>query len=273
MGANSIFINMIEILQYGFIQNAFLGGVMIALVCALIGVFLVPRRLSLLGDGIAHIAFGGIALGILFGINPIISAVIVALIFAFFIDKLITTKNIYADSLIAVFLSLGVGLGLIIISLKGGFNKDLFSYLFGSILTLSANDLILIAFLSIFTLAFFIYNYRSLLLITLNQDIAKTKGIKIGLINLGFMLCTAVAVVIGIRAVGIVLISALIVIPYLSASRISNSLINSTILASIIAVISVFIGIIASFYFNLPTGATIVVFLCMVFLSTLISRK
>lgn len=260
---------VLEILQYGFMQRALISGVLIAAICSAIGVFLVLRRLSLLGDGLAHVAFGGIAVGLLLKIPPLISALFFTAIGSLGVNKLMSKSKVYGESATALVLSLGVGVGIVIIGIVKGFNTDLFSYLFGSILATSNLDLIIISIVCIVVAVFMAVYYKSLVLMTFNEDIARISGVKIDLINNILAVISAMAIVITIRAVGILLISALLVIPAITALQFSKSFKRTLINAMLLSIFCVISGIFISFYLNLPTGGTIVVFICSLFLIVL----
>jgi len=247
--------------------KALFGGLAIAIVCALLGPFLVLRRMSLLGDGMAHISFGGVALGILLGINPLICAFVFSVIGALFVQKYIT-KNENADAAIAVILSTGVGLGIIIIGLARGFRTDLFSYLIGSVLTLSTTDLIIIFSVLIIVLLYIFKFYKNLVLITFNSELAYLSNSKTKIINSIFTILVAMGVVISIRAVGILLITALLVLPTLSAIKVSNSFKKTLIISVIFSVIAMIVGIFISFYLNVPPSGVIVFILLIIYILT-----
>jgi len=255
----------LEILSYGFMQNAFMGGFMIAIMCALTGTFLVLRRLSLLSDGLGHVAFGGIALGLLLKIDPIISALALTTAASVWVKKIMESARIYGDAATALVLSFGVGLAVVIIGYVKGFNVDLFSYLFGSILAISESDLLVIAAITIATIAFIAIFYRRLVFMTFNEDLAKTSGVDTDFITTVFALLVGMTVVIAIKAVGILLISALLVIPVISALQVAGSFRSTMALSCAISIFAVMAGTLLSFYANLPAGGTIVMVLCAVF--------
>ncbi len=263
---------MIEFLTYGFIQKALLGGIAIALLCGLIGPFLVLRRLSLLGDGLAHLAFGGVALGLLLGINPLFAAFITVIIGSFWIHSLVK-KNVYGDAAIALVLSLGVGMGIIIIGLVKGFNVNLFSYLIGSILSLNTVDIVLAITLLVLTIAFFLFSYRDLFFMTFNEELAILHNKNLEKINIIFTILTAMIIVLSIRAVGILLVSALIVIPTLLALNISKSFKQTLFFSALFSALAMILGIILSFIFDIPPSGSIVLLLFLGFLITQFFRR
>lgn len=263
---------MIELLSYEFMQRALLGGLAIAITCGLIGPFLVLRKLSLLGDGLAHLSFGGVALGLLLGINPLITTLVAVVGGSLFVNKVIN-KDLHGDAAIALILSFGVGLGIIIIGAVRGFGVDLFSYLIGSILALNTFDLILAGALLIATLAFVIVYFKDLLLFAFNQELAELRIKKIHVLNTIFILLVAFTVVVSIRAVGILLISALIVLPTLISLQLSKSF-KSTLFISVGAsVLATLVGIVSSFYLDIPPSGTIVMFLFAMYILAVLGKK
>jgi zinc transport system permease protein len=263
---------MLEFLQYGFMQRAFIAGVLIAVLCAVIGLFLVLRRMALLGDGLAHVSFGGIAAGMLFGVNPIISALVFSVLGAFGIQKL-KQRKVYGDSAIAIFFSFGLALGVILISLSRGFNADLYSYLFGSILAVSETDIALILLLGTGVLSVIYLLYKELVYITFDESSARASGLPVEKLDTLLVVLTSVVVVLSMQIVGILLVSSLIVIPASTALLMFSSF-RKTMLGAIgIAVAAVIAGLILAYYFNLATGGAIVMVLIAAFAAAFFYRK
>lgn len=263
---------MLEFLSYSFMQKALLGGLGIAICCGLLGPFLVLRRMSLLGDGLAHFAFGGVALGFLLGVNPLIAALIAAIAGSFLIRTLIK-KNVYGDAAIALILSLGVGLGVVIIGISRGFTVNLYSYLIGSILALSWFDLGLIFGLLVLIVFFMLYFYKKMFFLTFNEELAQLSIKRINLPNILFTLLVAVTVVISIRAVGILLVSALLVIPTMLSLMVSRSFLQTVVISVIAAVIAVIVGIVVSFLLDIPPSGAIVLLLFVGFVAATLYKK
>lgn len=265
-------VSMFDLFTYGFVLKALLGGILIAITCSLIGVFLVLKRLSLFGDGLAHVAFGGVAIGFLLGIDPFISALIFTSIGALSVGKILEKTKIYGDSATALVLSGGMSIAILIIGISKGFNVNLFSFLFGSILTLSNTDLMIIFGICFVVVSYIILNFKKLLLYAFSPDQVLV-GSQIKSVTFALSLLTAFTVVISMRAVGILLVSALIVIPSLTALSISRSFKSALIFSALFGVISVIFGIIISIIFDLPSGATIVLSSLFIFaLSTLFKK-
>jgi zinc transport system permease protein len=263
---------MIEIFQFVFMQRAFMIGILIALLCAIIGLFIVLRRMALLGDGLAHISFGGIAAGMFFGIYPILSALIFSVLGALGIQKLKKMK-VYSDSAIAIFFSFGLALGVILVSLSRGFNADLMSYLFGSILAVSVADILIILAVGIAVLITIYLFYKELFYITFDESSAKASGLSVEKFDTLLVILTAVVVVLSMRIVGILLVSSLMVIPASTALIFKKSFKQTIIISSIIAIASVIIGLISAYYFNLAAGGAIVMVLIAIFFITFIFKK
>ncbi len=264
---------MIDILNYEFMQRALIAGLLIGISSGLIGVFLVLKRLSLLGDSFAHASFGGVALGFLLNLNPLITAIIFVGISSLGIDKLISKMKVYGDSAIALFLSFGMALALLLISIANEMNSNIFSYLFGSILTISNSDLIIMSLVLIMIIIFYYFNYKYLLYSTFNYEMAVVRNKKTELIEKLFIIISAITIVVSIRAVGILLISAILVIPTLISLNLSKSFKSTLVISSISSVIGIYIGIFFSYLFDLPTGSMIVMSLIILFIISLIFKK
>ncbi|HEY6873837.1 MAG TPA: metal ABC transporter permease [Geobacteraceae bacterium] len=251
-----------EILSYGFMQRALVAGTLIAVLCAVLGVFLVLRRLSLIGDGLAHVTFGSVAVSLMFRINPVyvtLASVPLVLLSSLGILKLTDKARIYGDAAIGIVSSLGIACGVLLASVSGGYNVDLFSYLFGNILSISSTELATAAALfSVVMIMVFLF-YNDLFAITFDEDLARSSGIKTGLINKVLVLMTGLTVVLAMKVVGIMLISALLIIPAVTALQVARGFRGTIVTAAGIAVFSVVSGIFGSFALNLPTGATIVI--------------
>jgi len=249
---------MLEIFSYGFMQRALVSGIAIALLCSVVGLFLVLRRYSLFGDAIAHTSFGGIAVGLLMGIYPMWTAYVVSLISALVITRIKQKFDISGEASVAVLLSSGIAVGLILISLSGGFNVDILSFLFGSILLVSVEDTVLILGLTGIILIIILLLYRELIYSTFNEEQAKVSGIPVEKINYLIVFIAGVTVVTSIQLVGLLLISALFVIPNVTAIMYGRSFKQTAILSIAFAISSVVCGIIISYIFDItPSGAIV----------------
>jgi len=248
-----------EFLKYGFVQRALIAGSFIALLCSTLGVFLVLRRLSLIGDGLAHATFGSVAVAMLLRMSPLYVSIPIVMVCAVGILRLTERFRVYGDAAIGVVSSLGIAAGVMISSVAGGFNVDLFSYLFGSILSISMTEVILSVGLSAAVLFILTFFYQDLLSITFDEEASKVSGIRTKEINTLFVLVTALTVVLSMKVVGIMLISALLILPAVTALQVSKSFRSTIAVAALVSVVSVISGIWVSFCFDLPTGATIVI--------------
>lgn len=262
-----------EIFQYTFIQNALISGVFIGLLTAILGVFLVLKKLSLIGDGLSHLSFGAISIGLFFGIYPLWVAIPVVILASLLIQFLIQKSFLDGDSSIGIISSLGISTGVIFSSIGKGFNIDLFSYLFGNILTITKSELTFSIILAIIILFVIYIYYYDLLYITFDIEQAKVSGVRVNFIQSILSILTAITIVLAIRMVGIMLVSALIIIPANTALQISKGFKQTLINSGIISVFSIFIGILMSFKFNLPSGATIIFVNLFLFVFSIIINK
>ena len=250
---------MIEILQYEFMQRALISGIAISISCSLIGLFLILKRFSLFGDAMSHVAFGGIALGLFLKSNPIWVSLIVSIIGALAIIKLNSSKRIYSDSSIAVLLSLGLAIGLVLISLSGGFSIDITSYLFGSILLVNIEETWSTVVLSVIVIAFVILYYKKLIYLVFNEEQALVNGINTVVLNILFITLATIAIVMSIRLIGVLMVSSLLIIPNVSSLLLGYGF-KKTILFSIcFSLISVILGIILAFEWNITPSGMIVI--------------
>ncbi|MFZ1979848.1 MAG: metal ABC transporter permease [Smithella sp.] len=252
-----------EIFNYEFVQRAFAAGILIAAVSSILGVFLVLRRFSLIGDGLAHITFGSVAFVMFLGVSPLyitLAALPIVMASSLAILKLTHSKRIQGDAAIGVVSSVGIASGIILASLSNGYNIDLFSYLFGNILTVTRIELILsfIVFLTVAAIVIIFYN--DFFAVTFDEELARTMGIKTGRINAILFLLTAVAAVLAMKVAGIMLVSAMLILPPLTALQLSLSFKMTIIAAVFFSILSVIFGIIVAFLLNLPAGGTIVIF-------------
>jgi zinc transport system permease protein len=261
-----------EILQFGFMQHALISGAAISLVCSVVGLFLVLRRHSLFGDAMSHVAFGGIAIGLFTKVYPIWTAFIVSVLAAIGITKLREFTKIPADSAIALLLSSGLAVGVVLISLSNGFTLDLYSFLFGSILLISIHDMVTSIALCAAVLIVMSIVYRKLMYITFDEEQAKVSGLDVGKLNYLFVVLASITVITSIRLVGVLLISSLIVIPNITAMMFGKGFKKTALISAIVGVFSVLSGITISYVLNLAPGGTIVLISIGTFLATVASK-
>jgi zinc transport system permease protein len=252
---------LVEIFSYTFMQRALISGLLVGILCAVLGVFLVLRRLSLIGDGLAHVTFGSVALALALKAQPVyvtLAALPLVLLSSLGILKLTEKARIHGDAAIGIVSAAGIAGGIIIAGATGGFNVDLFSYLFGNILAISSSETIMAGVLFCVVICVVIINYNRLFAITFDEELARSSGIKVEQINALLALLTALTVVLAMKLVGILLVSALLIIPPVTALQVAKSFRLTIILASLFSVFSVFTGILLSFRLNLPSGGVIV---------------
>jgi zinc transport system permease protein len=263
----------LSFLNYSFMQRAYLAGSFIAVLCAMLGLFLVLRKLSLISDGLAHVSFGAIALGLFFGFYPFYVAIPVVLAASYFILKLTEKAKMYGDAAIGIVSAFGIAGGVILASLSKGFNVDLFSYLFGNILSISNREVYLSLGLSLVVLSVIILLYNDLFSTTFDEEYARITGIRIERINLILTFLTAGTVVLAIKVVGIMLVSALLILPAVTALQIAKGFKVAMIISILVATLSVLAGITISFYLDIPAGAAIVMFNVLIFSIALAIKK
>jgi zinc transport system permease protein len=264
---------MIDFLSYGFIQRALITGFFIALLCSFLGFFLVLKRLSLIGDGLAHVTFGSVAVALFLKTFALYVSIPLVMMSALGILRLIEKAKLHGDAAIGIVSSLGIALGVLLASLAGGFNIDLFSYLFGNILAISQEEMIFSILLSGVVLLLIIFFYHDLVSITFDEESARATGIKTRRMNTILFLLTAVTVVLTMKAVGILLTSALLILPAVTSLQVSKGFKASLLISSLVGVLSVIGGIFVSFGLNFPTGATIVILNFVIFMLVFVLRK
>ncbi len=270
---NNSIIELVSFLQYSFIQKAFGAGSFRSVTCAILGMFLVLRKMSLIGDGLSHVSFGAIALGLFFGLYPFYVALPLVMLSSIFVLKISEKAKVYADAAIGIVSAVGVAGGVILASLAKGFNVDLFSYLFGNILAISTEEVVLSVILSLSVLGVLYFYYWDLFSTTFDGEYARTTGIKTDFINTLLTLLTAVTVVLSVKIVGVMLVSALLILPAVTALQSAKGFKKAIFYTAIFSLTSLLFGIIFSFFLDLPTGATIVMFNVFFFVSSLIFRK
>ena len=264
---------ILEALSYGFMQKALIAGIAVGLICSFMGTFLVLRRYSLFGDGIAHVAFGGISVGLFLGVFPLWTAFIVSIFGGIGLQKLRQSTKISGDAAVAVVLVSGLALGVLLVSSSGGFSVDLFSFLFGSILLISNEDTIMILAISSGIIATLVVLQKQFLHLTFNEEQAKLVGLRTTLLNYAFVILASITVVTSMRLVGILLISALIVIPNITAMMFGKGFKKTVCISMGISVISVIGGILLSYFLNLAPSGTIVVIAVGILVGTLVLKS
>lgn len=253
------------ILTYGFLQRAFLSGIFIAVACSLLGVFLILRRDSMIGHGLSHITFAGIALGLFLNVLPLLTALVVAVLTSLVIMFIKQRAGLHGDTAIAIFSSLGLAVGVLLASLANRFNVDLLSYLFGEILAIRPIEVWLSLGLAGVVVLVVVLNYHRFLFMTFDRESARASGINVGRSDMLITLLTAVTVVLGMKVVGILLVSALIVIPAAAGLQLAGSFKQAIGLAIVFGILSAALGLLISFYLDLPASGSIVLFSFVIF--------
>jgi zinc transport system permease protein len=257
---------ILELLEYKFILNSLLAGVLASISCGIIGTYIVTRRMVFLSGGITHSSFGGIGIGYYLGFNPIITAAIFGVLSAFGIEFISKRSNIREDSVIGILWSFGMAVGIMFIFLTPGYAPNLMSYLFGSILTVSSLDISLMAGLSVVLILVFVLFYRIIVFVSYDQEFARTHKLAVSLINYTLMGLVALTIVLNIKVVGIILVISLLTIPQSIANLFTKNFKNIIIGSIVIGLIGAFLGLVISYKINIPSGASIIFSLVMIFL-------
>ena len=252
----SEFLNMFS---YHFMQRALVVGVLVSLCAALLGVSLVLKRYSMIGDGLSHVGFGALAIASAFNLAPLAVAVPTVVIAAVLLLRLSRSSKLNGDAAIAMISSSALAIGVITVSLTSGMNTEVSSYMFGSVLSLSRGDAVLSVILSVAVLALFILFYPRIFAVTFDETFSRATGTKTEAYNMLLAVLTAVTVVLGMRMMGALLISSLIIFPALSAMRVCKSFRAVVITAALISVLCFVVGVTVSYFLETPTGASIVV--------------
>jgi len=252
-------INLLSgIFEFPFMQRAFIAGIILAALLSLLGVFVVLKKMAFFADGIAHASLAGVAAGIIFSSDPLLWALSAAVLFSIVIFFLEQKQSLSADTSIGIIFSFGMALGVFLISLKPGYQSELVSFLFGNILAIRRADIGLIGILSGLIILYVIKNLRSLTLLCLDKESAYLAGVKSDRMLLILNIILAVAVVLGIRIMGVILVSALLVIPVATAKIFSKSFIALLIMSIFFGEAAVISGLIISFSKDIPAGPAIV---------------
>ncbi len=256
---------MTELLSYSFITNALLSAVLASITCGFIGAYIVARRMVFISGGITHASFGGIGIGYFLGINPLVGAAVFSVLSAFGIRLVSKQTDIREDSAIGILWSLGMAIGIIFIYITPGYAPNLMSYLFGSILTVTSTDLYMMFGLSLLTLAVFLLFYRSILFISFDEEYARSHKAPVETFNYLMLTLVALVIVINIRVAGIILVISYLTIPQSTANLFVNDLKKIILLSVIISFIGSCLGLLLSYAWNIPSGATIIFVFVIIF--------
>lgn len=266
-------IRMLDILMQPFMQRAIVIGLIVAIVCGYLGVFVTLKRMSFFVDAIAHSSLAGIALGIFFSIDPILSALIFAIIVAFGMAYVKKQGNLSFDTIIGIFFPTSFAIGIIVIGLVTGYRPDLISYLFGNILAVTNQDLAIAAIIGPLVMILFIALYRRMVFSIIDPDMARVVGLRLFLLEVLFLVSLAAVVVVSIKVLGIILVGALIVIPAAAAKNVSRSFSEEIAFSILFGIISVITGLFLSLVLNVASGATVVLVAVTLFIITFIFKK
>ncbi len=254
-----------ELFSFSFLIRALTVGTLVALCSALLGVSLVLKRYSMIGDGLSHVGFGALSIAMALNLAPLQVAVPVVVAAAFLLLRISENSRIRGDAAIALIASSAIAIGVVVTSLSSGMNADVYNFLFGSILAMSRGDVLLSVTLSIVVLLLFIYFYHRIFAVTFDENFAKATGTKVEIYNMMIALLTAVTIVVGMRIMGALLISSLVIFPALSSMRLFHSFLGVIVTSGVISITCFFFGITASYAFDTPAGASIVIVNLIVF--------
>ena len=264
---------MQEMLSLTFMQNAFLGGILVSIACGIIGSLVVINKMTFIAGGISHGAYGGIGLAFFLGFSPLLGATLFSIVLALIVAFMSLKDKERFDSIIGAIWAFGMAVGIIFIDLTPGYNVDLMGYLFGSILAIDKNTLIFIGFVNLVILFCIVLFYRQFCAISFDMEFAGLRGVKTKLIYYLLVVLMALCVVSTIQVVGLILVIALLTIPPYIAENFSKRLGEMMLFSSIISSLLCTIGLIISYKFNLTSGASIIIIASLVFFCVAIYKK
>lgn len=250
---------IIEILSYPFMVRALIVGILVSLCASLLGVSLVLKKYSMIGDGLSHVGFGAMAVATALNATPLVIAVPVCVVAAFLLLRLSENSKVKGDAAIAVVSSGALAVGVMVVSMTTGMNTDIYNYMFGSILALNVADTVLCVVLSIVVIAIYIIFYNRIFAVTFDEVFIRATGTRTAVYNMVLAILTAVTVVLGMRMMGALLISSLIIFPALTSMSVCRTYKKVIMISAVISVVCFCIGLVISFGFSAPTGASIVV--------------
>ena len=262
-----------EMLSYSFMIRAIIVGMLVSLCSALLGVSLVLKRYSMIGDGLSHVGFGALALATVFGFSPLKFTLPVVTVAAILLLKINEKSKTKGDAAIGIISTGALAIGVLAISVSTGLNTDLYNYLFGSILAMTSADVTLSITLSAIVIIVFVLYYNKIFSVTFDEDYTMASGIKVNYYNILIAVLTAVTIVLGMRMMGSLIISALIIFPAVTALRICKSFKSVTITASALSIVCFLSAVIISYIYDLPTGATIVTVNLIILFLVIIAEK
>lgn len=248
-----------EMLSYPFMVRALFGGMLVSLCASLLGVSLVLKRYSMIGDGLSHVSFGALSIALAMGWSPLKVSIPVVVLAAFFLLRITENSRIKSDAAIAMISASSLAIGIIVTSLTTGMTTDVSSYMFGSILAMTKEDVALSAVLCIIVLGLFVLCYNQVFAVTFDENFAKATGVNVGAYNMLISVLTAVTIVLGMRMMGAMLISSLVIFPCLTSMCVFKSFTSVVISSGILSLVCFLLGMMASYQFSTPAGASVVV--------------
>ena len=248
-----------EMLSYPFMVRALFGGMLVSLCASLLGVSLVLKRYSMIGDGLSHVSFGALSIALAMGWPPLKVSIPVVVLAAFFLLRITENSRIKSDAAIAMISASSLAIGIIVTSLTTGMTTDVSSYMFGSILAMTKEDVMLSAVLCIIVLGLFVLCYNQVFAVTFDENFAKATGVNVGAYNMLISVLTAVTIVLGMRMMGAMLISSLVIFPCLTSMRVFKSFTSVVVSSGILSLVCFLLGMMASYQFSMPAGASVVV--------------
>ena len=248
-----------EMLSYPFMVRALFGGMLVSLCASLLGVSLVLKRYSMIGDGLSHVSFGALSIALAMGWSPLKVSIPVVVLAAFFLLRITENSRIKSDAAIAMISASSLAIGIIVTSLTTGMTTDVSSYMFGSILAMTKEDVMLSAVLCIIVLGLFVLCYNQVFAVTFDENFAKATGVNVGAYNMLISVLTAVTIVLGMRMMGAMLISSLVIFPCLTSMRVFKSFTSVVVSSGVLSLVCFLLGLMASYQFSMPAGASIVV--------------
>jgi len=261
-----MFSALIEMMSYPFLVRAVVVGMLVSLCAALLGVSLVLKRYSMIGDGLSHVSFGALAIATALNMAPLKVAIPVVIAAAFLLLRISESSRIKGDAAIALISTGSLAAGVMVVSLTTGMNVDVFNYMFGSILAMNSDDVLLSVILSVVVLVLYVLFYNKIFAVTFDESFAKATGTRTGIYNMLIAFLTAVTIVLGMRLMGAMLISSLIIFPSLSAMRIFKSFRSVVIVSAVLSIVCFLMGIVISYMYGSPAGASVVSVNIVVFL-------
>lgn len=248
-----------EMLSYPFMVRALFGGMLVSLCASLLGVSLVLKRYSMIGDGLSHVSFGALSIALAMGWSPLKVSIPVVVLAAFFLLRITENSRIKSDAAIAMISASSLAIGIIVTSLTTGMTTDVSSYMFGSILAMTKEDVMLSAVLCIIVLGLFVLCYNQVFAVTFDENFAKATGVNVGAYNMLISVLTAVTIVLGMRMMGAMLISSLVIFPCLTSMRVFKSFTSVVVSSGILSLVCFLLGMMTSYQFSMPAGASVVV--------------